>query len=343
MKVSLAHGSGGRGTWELINKLIVSKVPGNLRKVLDGIGLDELDDGAAIKVGDRYVVIAIDSHTVKPLKFPGGDLGSLAASGAINDVLMMGARPLAVMDAIIAEEGTDLELLNEIIESFLKVTLSEGVAVIGGDFKVMPKGTIDGVVITTAGIGVADKLIVDRELKAGDKVVVTGEVASHGATIIASQLGLLSKVRGLRSDVRPLTDPMLSLIREFGDVIHAARDPTRGGLAATLNEWASSSGLTVFLDRSKVPVAPPVKVFLEMLGIDPLQVASEGVAVLGISGDAAEEVVEYLRSRGFRRAEVIGEVIKPPKDILKGRVVVKTEVGGLTLLDSTAIQTPRIC
>ncbi len=342
-KVTIAHGAGGKETWEIVNKLIVMKVPEHLRCTAGGVGIDELDDGAVIRIGNKYVVVTIDSYTVKPLKFPGGNLGVLAASGTINDLLMMGARPVAIEDAILVEEGVDMELVNEIVDSFIKVVTGEGLAVIGGDFKVMPKGSLDTMVITSAGIGIADKPIVDTELRAGDDIIVTGPVAEHGATIIAAQLGMLNSIKGLRSDVRPLTNVMLPLLEKFSDYIHAARDPTRGGIASILNEWASAIGKTIIIKREDVPIEESVRSFLDMLGIDPLQVASEGIAVLGVDHEVVDEVIRYLRSLGQVRANIIGRVVEPPSDVAKGKVLAETEVGGLVFIDTTSVLVPRIC
>ena len=342
-KVTIAHGAGGKETWEIVNKLIVMKVPEHLRCTAGGVGIDELDDGAVIRIGNKYVVVTIDSYTVKPLKFPGGNLGVLAASGTINDLLMMGARPVAIEDAILVEEGVDMKLVNEIVDSFIKVVTGEGLAVIGGDFKVMPKGSLDTMVITSAGIGIADKPIVDTELRAGDDIIVTGPVAEHGATIIAAQLGMLNSIKGLRSDVRPLTNVMLPLLEKFSDYIHAARDPTRGGIASILNEWASAIGKTIIIKREDVPIEESVRSFLDMLGIDPLQVASEGIAVLGVDHEVVDEVIRYLRSLGQVRANIIGRVVEPPSDVARGKVLAETEVGGLVFIDTTSVLVPRIC
>jgi len=341
--VTLSHGGGGKEMWDLINELIVSKVPERFRNVLNGVGLDVLDDGVAIKVGDVYIVMSIDSYTVKPVIFPGGDLGVLAASGTINDLLMMGAKPVGIIDALVVEEGVEIDLVNSLIQSLINTAISEGVAILGGDFKVMPKGSLDGIIVTTAGIGIARKLIVDVNVRVGDKVVVTGPIADHGATIIAAQLGLLNMSKDLVSDVRPLTRYMLPLIDTYGDYIHAARDPTRGGLASTLNEWVVGKDLTIVIDRSKIPIREPVRKFLDMLGIDPLNVASEGIAVLAVDPVVTDEVVSYLRKLGLNNVSVIGEVVKPPSRIARSRVLAKTEVGGITFIEATSSPTPRIC
>ncbi len=342
-KVTIAHGAGGKETWKIITELIVRRVPEQLRRTEGGIGIDKLDDGAVIRIDDKYIVVTIDSYTVKPLKFPGGNLGVLAASGTINDLLMMGAKPVAVEDAIIVEEGVSMELVSEIVNSFIEVLTDEGLAIIGGDFKVMPKGTLDIMVITSTGIGIAERPIVDTELRVGDSIVVTGPIAEHGATIIAAQLGMLDTVRGLSSDVKPLTKVMLPLLEKFGNYIHAARDPTRGGIASTLNEWASVIGKTIILKREEVPIRESVRSFLDMLGIDPLQVASEGIAVLGVDPEVTDELVKYLRSLGQVHARVIGKVVEPPSDVAKGKVLAETEVGGLVFVDTASVIVPRIC
>lgn len=341
--VTLSHGGGGRDTWKIINDLIVSKVPSGFRRVLDGVGLSELDDGVAFRLGDQYVVVSIDSYTVKPSVFPGGDLGALAASGTINDLVMMGAKPLGVVDAILVEEGTPIGFLDMLVNSMVSVLLSEGVALLGGDFKVMPKGSLDGIVITTAGFGLARKLIVDTEIRVGDKIVVTGPIAEHGAVIIAAQLGLLENAKDLRSDVRPLAKYLLPVVDSHCEYIHAARDPTRGGLAATLSEWVAGRDLTVVIDRSKIPIREPVKEFLDMLGIDPLNVASEGVAALAVDPLKVDEIVDRLRKLGLRDATLVGEVVKPPSKLASGRVLARTEVGGLTLVEVNPSPVPRIC
>jgi len=341
--ITLSHGGGGRDSWELINDLIISKVPEELRRAFDGVGLDELDDGVAIKLNDLYVVASIDSYTVKPLIFPGGDLGALAAAGTINDLLMMGARPIGIVDAVVVEEGTQVELVDTIIRSMINTLISEGVALLGGDFKVMPKGSLDGMIITTAGLGIARRLIVDAGIRIGDKVVVTGPIAEHGAVIIASQLGLLDNVKELRSDVKPLTKYLMPVIDEYGEYIHAARDPTRGGLASTLNEWVAGRDLTIIIDRTKIPIRDPVKGFLDILGIDPLNVASEGVAVLAVDPLVADDVVEELHKLGLKDASIVGEIIKPPSKLASGRVLIRTEIGGLSFVDALASPVPRIC
>ncbi len=340
--VTLAEGGGGEETRRFIEELIRSRVPRALWSALGGGGLDWLDDGAWIRLGDEHVVLSMDSHTVKPIEFPGGNLGTLAACGTINDLVVMGARPVAVMDSLRLEEGTPYELVEKIVGSFVEILKRFGVALIGGDTKVMPRGSLDTMVISTVGVGVAKRVVVD-DPRPGDAIIVTGPVAEHGATILAAQLGMLDKAKGLRSDVKPLLPTLLPVIEKFGSYIHAARDPTRGGVAAVLNEWSRSSGVEIVIERERVPVRDEVSEFLEMLGIDPLQVASEGIAVLSVDPSVANEVVKELRSRGEDLAEIVGYVREPESPALRGRVVVVTEVGGRVLLEARGLNLPRIC
>ncbi len=342
--ITLAHGAGASETWRLVRELIVGRVPERFRRAMDGYGLDVLDDAAVLKISeDLYLVVTIDSYTVNPYRFPGGDIGSLTTYGVLNDLVVSGARPVAFMDTVVVEEGFPQEELSEIVDSMIKSLTSEGVALIGGDFKVMPKGSLDKILITGVGLGLTKKPIPDNELRVGDKIVVSGNVAEHGATILAAQLGLLDKASSLRSDTRPLTRTVLKVIEEFGDHVHAARDPTRGGIAAVLNEWAAVNGLTIKVFRSKIPVREEVRSFLEAMGVDYLSMASEGVAILAVEGSVAEEVLNRLKEVGEGGAEVIGEVINPPSKFLTGRVVGVTEVGGKVLIEPKSINLPRIC
>jgi hydrogenase expression/formation protein HypE len=342
--IRIAHGSGGVETSQLLEALIFSRLEERLKKVEGGVGIDFPDDAAAIPIGDgRYLVVTVDSYTVNPPFFPGGDIGILAASGSINDVLMMGGRPIAMLDAIVVEEGFPMEDLRKIIDSMMRVLREEGVALIGGDFKVMPKGQLDKIVITTVGIGIAERLIVDKP-KPGDKIVVSGFLGDHGAVILARQMGIVEEGSGgtLVSDVKPLTKLMIPLLEKYGEYIHAARDPTRGGLAMVLNDWAKASGTVIVVDEVAVPLRPQVVSYANMLGIDPLALASEGAAVLAVDPTVAEEVVEYMKKLGFENAAVIGEVRSAER--YKGYVLLKTVVGGLRILEAPRGDlVPRIC
>lgn len=345
--VTLAHGSGGIESFKLLEELLLSRVEDRFKKVEGGVGIDKLDDGASIPLPDgRHLVFSIDAYTVNPHFFPGGNIGVLAAAGTINDVLMMGAKPLAMLDSIVVEEGFPLKDLELIVESFVGVLKREGVALVGGDFKVMPRGQVGGIVVTTAGIGVAERVIVD-EPTPGDRVVVSGCIGDHGAVIALLQAGLGGSVKELtegllKSDVKPLTRLMLPLFERYVWAITAARDPTRGGLAGVLNEWASRSGTVIVVEEEGIPVREPVKRYSEMLGIDPLYLASEGAAVLAVKPEAAEEVVEYIRSLGFEEAREIGEVRSSEK--YRGFVLARTSVGGHRIIEPPSGELiPRIC
>lgn len=340
--VTLAQGSGGRETQELLEQLIFSRVPSALKATSGGLGIDRPDDAAAIRVGEEYVVVTVDSYTVTPHTFPGGDIGVLAASGTINDVLMLGGRPIAALDSVVIEEGFPRATLERLTGNMLGVFIREGVPLIGGDLKVMPKGEIDGILITTAGLGIARRPIVDQELRAGDKILVSGNIAEHGATILAMQQSISPEDADLRSDVKPLTGLMLPLIEEYGDAIHAARDPTRGGLAMLLNDWARASRKAIVVDEASIPIREAVRRYTDMLGVNPLHLASEGVAVLGVDGDVAGDVLESMRGAGFTHASIIGTV--KDEDADGGVVVIRTLVGGYRVLVQPSGEiVPRIC
>lgn len=340
-KITLAHGAGGRETAELLENIIFSKVENRLKRVEGGLGIDYPDDSALIPIGNgKFLVVSTDSYTVSPIFFPGGDIGKLAVCGSINDVLVMGGIPIAILDTIVVEEGFPIDTLKRIIDSMIEVLTAENIALIGGDFKVMPRGHIDKIVISTTGIGISEKPIVDLNIQPGNRIIVSGYLGEHGATIMALQHGL--NVDVLKSDVKPLTRLFKPLIERFPNVIKAAGDPTRGGLSMLLNNWAKSSGNLIYVDESKIPLREPVKKYSEMLGVDPLYLASEGVAVLAVDGDIAEEVLEFVKSLGFHNAAIIGEVQKNER--LQGLVVIRSEIGGLRILEPpTGEIVPRIC
>jgi len=340
--VRLSHGAGGRETAALLERLVLSRLPAEMKTALGGIGTDELDDGATILAGGQHVVISIDSYTVSPPFFPGGDIGKLAACGSINDVLMMGGKPVAMLDAIVTEEGFPLTDLEKIVESFVSVLREEGVSLIGGDLKVMPKDQLDGVLVTTACLGLAKRPIVDSRIKPGDAIVVTGTVGEHGAAIMAAQRGISVEAEGLISDVQPLTKVMLPLLEEHGESIRAAQDPTRSGVAGALNEWAQKSGTVIVVDGPSIPIREEVRVYCEMLGVDPLVLACEGRALLAVDPSALDDVLCTLKELGCEDAAAIGEVRESER--FRGIVLLRTEAGGLRILERpSGVIVPRIC
>ncbi|MCS7140009.1 MAG: hydrogenase expression/formation protein HypE [Nitrososphaerota archaeon] len=334
----LVHGAGGTIMVELIKKLIISNV--KRRSALDGLGLDAMDDGATIPLGDYEVVVTMDGHTVDPIFFPGGDIGRLAAAGTINDLAAMGARPLAIMDSIIVEEGFPLVALEKIVKSMNDVVEEVGAAIIHGDFKVMPKGRIDKIVISTAGVGLAErgKVLKDSNLKPGDKIIVSGFIGDHGIALASVREGIEFD-SALVSDVAPVWDVVEAAIKIGG--VHAAKDPTRGGLSMALNEMASKSSLSIWIKEKDIPIREEVKAASEMLGLNPLEVTCEGVIVLSVDGTVAEEVLEAIKSTKHGvHASIIGEVREEPK----GKVVLETIVGGKKLLEPPLGEpTPRVC
>ena len=326
---------------EIIENLIVKKTPPNLRRALNGYGLDVLDDGSTLKINGRSIVLASDGFTIDPIFFPGGDIGHLAASGVLNDLVMMAAEPIAFMDMIIVEEGLEKKVLEKIVESMIGVLRENNVALIGGDFKVMPRGKIDKIIISCTGIGLSENPLIDKP-EPGDKIIVTGPIAEHGAAILAARLGMLDENTGLRSDSKPLVKTVLPVIKKYRKYITGARDPTRGGLAAILDEWSRANDVTIVIDRRRIPIRGEVREFLDALGIDPLNVASEGIAVLSVKPERTEEVVEELRRNGEKPA-VIGEVVKPSNEVLRGKVIAVTEVGGKVIVRPNPLNLPRIC
>jgi len=341
-KITLAHGAGGLETSEILERLIFRKIPYRLKRTEKGYGLDILDDGAAILLPDgKYFIVSTDSYTVKPLFFPGGNIGSLAACGSINDILMMGAKPIAMLDNIIVSEGFPIKKLEIIIDSFINILERENIPLINGDFKVLPNDNFDGVILVTTAIGIADKIIIDRELKPGDKIIVTDYIGDHGTVILALQ-NEIDIDNKLKSDVKPLTNLMLPIFQKFSHYIHAARDPTRGGLAMTLNDWAKDSNTTILICEEKIPVRKIVSAYTNMLGIDPLHLASEGVAVLGVDNERAEDILNFIKSIGFKNAKIIGKVEDNEK--YNGLVILESKIGGLRILEPpTGTLVPRIC
>ena len=337
-EVLLAHGAGGTIMIELIKNIIINNI--TKRSVLNGLGLEELDDGATVPLGDYEIVLTIDGHTIDPIFFPGGDIGRLAAAGTINDLAVMGARPLAILDSIVVEEGFPLQDLEQIVKSMNQVVEEVGAAIIHGDFKVMPLGKIDKIIISTAGIGLARRgeILRDSNLKVGDKIIVSGYIGDHGIALASIREGIEFEAQ-VASDVAPIWDVMEAALSVGG--VHAAKDPTRGGLSMALNEMASKSGLSIWISEEEIPIREEVKVASEMLGLNPLEVTCEGVAVLVVEGSMAEEVLKAIkRTKHGVNASIIGEVREQPAR----KVILETVVGGKKILEPPLGEpTPRVC
>ena len=340
--IRLAHGAGGILQEELI-KFITKNI--HLKNVNNGIGVEELDDGATIplKDYDKEIVITADGHTVFPLFFPGGDLGRLSVCGTVNDLVMMGAEPIALTSIIIIEEGFTFTKLGEIVNSMNETAKEANIAIIAGDTKIMPKGTLNEIVIATTGIGFKDKKIriLDDSLKTGDKIIVTGSIGDHGTALMASREGLNIST-DLKSDLSLLLEIYNSLRFEISNnLIHAMKDPTRGGIAAALNEWATKSNVSILIDEEKVPIKKQVTAICDMLGLDPYNIACEGRAILAVDPAYSKEVLNKLKLTEIgKNASIIGEVkADHPK-----RVFLNTIVGGTRFIDMPLGELiPRIC
>lgn len=336
--IKLVHGGGGSLMGRLIRSVLVPEI--TLRKALEGIGLDELADGASMKLGDYEVVFSMDGHTVDPIFFPGGDIGRLAVAGACNDVSMLGAKPLALTDSIIVEEGFPIEDLRKIIKSMNETAKEIGVAIVGGDIKVMPKRRLDRIVIATSGIGLAKKgsVIVDNGAKPGDTIITTGSIGDHGIALLAAREGLQFET-ALQSDVAPIWETVKAAL-DIGGVT-AMKDPTRGGMASALNEIAAKSNVSMWIDEEKIPIKDSVHAASEMLGLDPLEVTCEGVAIICIKQDKAKAALKNIRQTKYgKNAEIIG-IVKPERP---GYVLLQTIVGGTRIIDMPIGEPiPRVC
>lgn len=338
-RITLRHGAGGRAMRSLIDQVFTRGLPA--ASLTGVIGLEALDDGAAIPIGDRFLVITTDSHVVHPVFFPGGDIGRLAVSGTVNDLAVMGATEvLGLTCAVVIEEGFSREDLERIQLSFARTCREAGATVLTGDTKVMGRGEIDGIVINTTGIALTDRVVRDSGLRPGDRLVVTGSIGDHGLTVMAARHGL--RLEGdLRSDVAPINGLVrAALVAGSDGAIVAMKDPTRGGLASVLHEMAGKSGVSIVVEDGALPVSAEVRAASELLGIDPLVVANEGKAVIGVRPEAAERVLAALRGHPLgRAAAIIGVAVAP----LAGPVVLDTGFGRRLVPEPDGEPLPRIC
>ena len=331
--VLLGHGSGGRMTAELIDKLFLPAFTNPL--------LAPLNDQAVFEIGSARLALTTDSFVVKPIFFPGGDIGSLAIHGTVNDLAMAGARPLYLTAGFLLEEGFALVDLERVVASMKQAADDAGVSIVTGDTKVVERGHGDGIYINTAGIGVIEhgcQLSVDRA-QPGDAVLLSGPIGDHGVAVLAQRENLQFELP-LQSDTAPLHELALSLPLSSG-AIRCLRDPTRGGLATTVNEIASASSVGITLEESQIPVHEAVRGFCELLGLDPLYVACEGRLVAIVAPDRADNVLSILRSHPLGKDAVrVGEVVADHH----GTVVMESCVGGSRLVDLlSGEQLPRIC
>jgi hydrogenase expression/formation protein HypE len=335
--VALKHGAGGRAMRALIEQVFA---PGLPEMRVEGVGLAAMDDGAALRLGDRWLILTTDSHVVHPIFFPGGDIGRLAVSGTVNDLAMMGATDaLALTFAVVVEEGFSRRDLLRIHDSVRATCEEAGTTIVTGDTKVMGRGELDGIILNTTGIGLTDRVVRDCGLSPGDRLIVTGTVGDHGLAVMVHRHGL--DLEGeLRSDVAPLNELVRLALATGREGIVAMKDPTRGGLSSALHEMAAKSGVGILVEESRVPLTPQVRAAADLLGIDPLHVANEGKAVLGVRPEAAGAVVTALRRHPLgRNAAVVGTCLPDHP----GRVVLDTGFGRRLLTEPEGEPLPRIC
>jgi hydrogenase expression/formation protein HypE len=336
-RITLKQGAGGRAMRALIEEVFLQDAPDVSAAE---VGPRAMDDGAALWIGDRWLVVTTDSHVVHPIFFPGGDIGRLSVCGTVNDLAMMGATEvLALTCGAILEEGFPRADLERVQASMAAACREAGARIMTGDTKVMGRGEIDGVVLNTTGVAVTARIVRDCGLRPGDRILVTGSVGDHGLAIMAARHAL--KLEGdLRSDVAPINGLIRAALEAGGPAVVAMKDPTRGGLSSALHEMAGKSGVGILLEETKVPVTDAVRAAGELLGIDPLNVANEGKAVLGVSPEAAGPVLEALRGHPLGRdAAVIGRCVAERP----GNVILDTGFGRRLLAEPEGEPLPRIC
>ncbi len=330
--ITLSHGAGGRKTQMLIEGIARMFKYRNY----NSLGLDGYDDGSAIKFGKEHLVFTSDSYTVNPFFFKGGDIGKLTACGVINDLSVMGAKPIAMHSNLLLEEGFSEKNLERIMRSLSLVLRKNRVHLLGGDTKVLERGKLGGIVISAFGVGIASRLVVDSGLKAGDSIVVSGTIGEHEMAIF-SEREKLDFSGNFISDCAPLYD---MIKRALVTEIHSMKDITRGGLAGALNELAVKSKANINIEENMVPVRDSVRNACEVFGFDPLALACEGRIVIGVKKKDAGKLLRILRkTKSGRNASVIGRVSKGT-----GEVIMNTEFGGRRLVQVPAGSTlPRIC
>lgn len=329
----MVHGSGGRAMAQLIDELFLACLGNDF--------LRQRNDAALLPIHGGQLVVSTDAHVVSPLFFPGGDIGSLSVNGSINDVAVLGAKPLYLAASFILEEGLAFADLAQIVESMAEASTTAGVPVVTGDTKVVQRGKGDGVFITTTAIGVltdGPAYSGDRA-RPGDSVIVSGTIAEHGMAIIAERHGMHFATPML-SDTAPLHG-LVQHMRTSGADIHTLRDPTRGGVATTLNEIAQQSKVGILLHEEALPVQPPVAAACEFLGLDPLYVANEGKLLAIVAPEDADLLLAAMRAHPLgRRAAIIGTVRADSRHFVQAL----TMLGGRRIVDwLTGEPLPRIC
>jgi hydrogenase expression/formation protein HypE len=334
--ITLSHGSGGKSTHTLIDALMV---PAFANLALDGFA-----DAAVLStngIGSPRFAFTTDSYVVSPLFFPGGDIGSLAINGTINDLAMSGARPVCLSVGLILEEGLEMDVLRRIVGSLAAASAAAGVPVVTGDTKVVHRGKADRLFINTSGVGIMrDELNLSTEsVQPGDVVIVSGDVGDHGLAVMLAREALEIEA-DIRTDSAPLHD-LVAAILEAAPNTRLLKDPTRGGLATTLNEIARHAGVGIAVEEEKVPVKREVRGACEMLGIDPLHIANEGKLVAIVPPEEADAALDAMRAHPAGAGSAIIGIVRPEPE---GMVILKTPIGGSRVLDMlVGDPLPRIC
>ncbi len=332
-KILLAHGSGGALSHELVDSLFA--------RVFDNPVLRSLDDSAVVSREGARWAFTTDSYIVTPVFFPGGDIGKLAVCGTVNDLSMTGARPLYLSAAFILEEGFLLADLTRIVHSMRRTASEAGVEIVTGDTKVVNRGGMDQIFINTAGLGIVPPgvNISGKNARPGDQVLLSGSLGDHGIAVLSSREGIRFSTE-LESDCAPLNGLVAAMIR-VSPGIRCLRDPTRGGLASTLNEFAQQSGVGIWIEENAMPVKEEVRGACELLGLEPWDLANEGKLVAVVSPESAEGVLRVMKDNPYgREAARIGEVRDDPP----GKVLLRTPFGSTRILDMMIGEPlPRIC
>jgi hydrogenase expression/formation protein HypE len=332
-KILLAHGSGGSLTGKLIHDIFMKSFNNDL--------LAKEHDGAVFNIDGKKLAFTTDSFVVNPIFFLGGNIGELAVYGTVNDLAMCGAKPLYLSASFIIEEGLEIERLQQIVNSMKAAADKCNVQIITGDTKVVEKGKGDKVFINTSGIGiVSDEVdLSPSNVKVGDKIILSGTIADHGIAVLSARENL-SFESEINSDTAPLND-LVETMLTVSKNIHVLRDPTRGGLATSLNEIAFKATTGILIHQDKIKIKNEVKAACELLGLDPLYIANEGKLVCFVSPEDADNLLNVMRTHPLGKdSEIIGEVVNE----YKGKVVLKTSIGTKRILDlHTVEQLPRIC
>lgn len=332
--VTMAHGAGGKASQTLIEGL--------LEPAFGSAALAELGDAGAVDAGEAALALTTDSFVVRPIRFPGGSIGELAVNGTVNDLAVSAARPLALTVSLVLEEGLASDALQAEVEAMASAAEAAGVEVVAGDTKVVERGRCDSIYVCTTGLGARDEraAVGTGAIVPGDRVVVSGPVGAHGTAIMLAR-GDLGLDADVRSDTRSLWPAVDALLDAAGPHLHCMRDATRGGVASALNELARASAVAVSVREREIPVDPPVAAASELLGIDPMYIANEGVLVAFVAPEGAAAALAALRaSPGGEQAAVVGEVAGDPP----GMVLVETPFGGSRVMDLLAGDPlPRIC